>query len=234
MTIFRTKGRGRGRRVYPIRSGGIRGGNRNLRVIQERMRVSQDISNEVRKDTEKRMVNRVLAQVADIFLSPIFAHFLPFLGIVTRLFLFRGEQMDDELVIRRVEVLEKEIKTVNAELQGLIDSDSKAEETKVVIREISKAVRQDPINQKRYAKHMYSALLRSYASVVTENYYHSEISESGPKWRLYAVKYDVYEKIDEAIDCLVAQLLARKEDIQSDSDLGKVIINSLKLCLEPI
>jgi hypothetical protein len=69
------------------------------------MRVSQDISNEVRKDTEKRMVNRVLVQVADIFLSPIFGHFLPFLGIVTRLFLFRGEQMDDELVIRRVEVL---------------------------------------------------------------------------------------------------------------------------------
>jgi hypothetical protein len=81
---------------------------------------------------------------------------------------------------------------------------------------------------------MYSALLRSYASIVTENYYHSEISESGPKWRLYTVKYDVYEKIDEAVDYLVAQLLARKEDIQSDSDLGKVIINSLKQCLEPI
>lgn len=181
------------------------------------------------------MTNRALTQAADIFLIPIFKLLLPFIDLLTRLFVFKKEQMNDELVIKRVEVIKRELEAVASSLEKEDPDNPETKYAIKIVKEIHRATRQDPINKVRYAKGVYSALLKSYVSEVIRNDYRSGYSETGHAWRIYKVRQDAEERIDQAIDCLVKKLLARERDIgMSDTDLNKIVGDLLRQCLESV
>lgn len=236
MTAFRTKGRGKNRRIYPISSGKRK---RPFRVhmppdnvgIENAQRALEDI----RVYEEERMTSRALTELANFFLTPIFRLFFPLIDLITRLFIFKEEQMDDELVVRRVEVIERELEAVASSLENENINRPEIKYAVTIVKEARKATRQDPIDKVRYAKGVYSALLKAYAHEVISNDYHSGYSETGHEWRLYKVNQDAQVRIDQAVDCLVKQLMAKEGTIGTNStDLNKITEDLIRQCLESV
>jgi hypothetical protein len=234
MTEFRTRGRGRNRKVYPIPPRGYRRRVTYSYGPPPELKEARYDLEELRFAEEKRMIERTLTQVGDIFLNSIFHLFSPLISTVTSVFIFGKEQIADEEVIRKVELIEKKISAVEVTLEKEGMKHREVVRAKQVVEAVHQTILEKSKGGREYAKKLYTVFLKSYASEVIDYEYRVVHNSSRVQWRFEQVKESVDRRIDQAVDCLVVQLLSKQDEVDEKTDITRVVETILKECLKSI